>query len=106
MWDGIPGGEGDAALRTRVVAVVRELAARHVGETIAVVAHGGAINACVAELLGISRTMWMSCENTSITTLRMLVAGATTGATTAERTMVLGVNDCAHLYDPVLGDEG
>lgn len=92
-WDGIPGGEGDAALRERVSTVVRELAARHVGETIAVVAHGGAINACVADIFGIERTMWMSCENTSITTLQV----------TAERTMILGANDCSHLYDPVLG---
>jgi broad specificity phosphatase PhoE len=92
-WDGIPGGEGDAALRARVARVVRELATRHVGETIAVVAHGGAINACVADIFGIERTMWMSCENTSITTLHV----------TAERTMVIGANDCSHLYDPVLG---
>ena len=95
-WDGIPGGEGDDALRSRVSQVVRELAARHVGDTIAVVAHGGAINACVADIFGIERTLWMSCENTSITTLRV----------TAERTMVLGANDCSHLYDAVLGEPG
>ncbi len=92
-WDGIPGGEGDDAFRRRVAAVVDDLAARHGGETIAVVAHGGSIGAYVAHVLGIHRSLWLTVENTSITQLRIGANGTT----------VVAANDCHHLYDPVLG---
>ena len=93
-WDGIPGGEGDLALRTRVVAAIDRIVAQHLGERVAVVAHGGAINAFVAHVLDIHRTMFMTVENTSITLVRInTVIGAT----------MISANDCHHLYDPVLG---
>lgn len=92
-WDGIPGGEGDDAFRARVAGVVDDLSARHRGQTIAVVAHGGTINAYVAHLFGMHRSLVFTCENTSITALRIGDAGAT----------IVTVNDCHHLYDPVLG---
>jgi 2,3-bisphosphoglycerate-dependent phosphoglycerate mutase len=91
-WDGIPGGEGDDAFRARVRRVVDEIAARHVGQTVAVVCHGGVIGVALASLLDIHRSLWMTCENTSITTVRSAPDGA----------MVVGINDCAHLYDPVV----
>lgn len=91
-WDGIPGGEGDEALRTRVAGVVDTLAVQHRGECIAVVAHGGSINAYVAHLLGVHRSLWFTVENTSITLVRIGQHGAT----------LVTVNDCHHLYDPVL----
>lgn len=91
-WDGIPGCEGDDALRHRFAAVLDDLAERHMGERIAVVAHGGAINAYVSHLLGVHRSLWMTVENTSITMVRL---SPLTGAT------VVAVNDCHHLYDPV-----
>ena len=94
-WDAIPGCEGDDALRTRFAAVVDSLAVRHRGERIAVVAHGGAINAYVSHLLGVHRSLWMTVENTSITLVRL---HDERGAT------VVSVNDCHHLYDPVLGN--
>ena len=96
-WDGIPGGEGDDALRHRFAAVVDTLASRHRGERIAVVAHGGAIAAYVSHLLGVHRTMWFPVENTSVTLVRL---SPTTGPT------VVTVNDCHHLYDPVVGQPG
>jgi len=93
-WDGIPGGEGDLSLRTRVVAAVDRIVAQHMGERVAVVAHGGAINAYLAHVLDIHRTMFMTVENTSITLVRMhRVIGPT----------VVTANDCHHLYDPVIG---
>lgn len=91
-WDGIPGAEGDAVFRRRVTAVIEALAARHVGETIAVVAHGGVINAYLAEVLGIRSSLWMTVENTSITLVRV----------GPDRHTVVVANDCRHLYDPVL----
>lgn len=93
-WDGIPGCEGDESLRTRFAAVVDRLADRHRGQRIAVVAHGGSINAYVSHLLGVHRSLWMTVENTSVTLVRL---SPTSGPT------VVAVNDCHHLYDPVLG---
>ncbi len=92
-WDGIPGAEGDEVFRARVAGVVNELARRHCGESIAVVAHGGAIGAYLASVLGIHRSLWMTVENTSISVVRIADNGPT----------VVAVNDCHHLYDPVLG---
>ncbi len=91
-WDGIPGGEGDEAFRARVAGVVDALAAKHRGECIAVVAHGGSINAYVAHLLGVHRSLLFTVENTSITLVRIGQYGPT----------LVTVNDCHHLYDPVL----
>ncbi|MGD9702513.1 MAG: histidine phosphatase family protein [Acidimicrobiia bacterium] len=92
-WDGIPGCEGDVAFRTRVAAVVEALAQEHRDETIAVVAHGGSINAYLAEVLGVTRSLWMTVENTSVSVVRVGDHGHT----------VVTVNDCHHLYDTVLG---
>jgi probable phosphoglycerate mutase len=91
-WDGIPGGEGDDAFRTRVSTVIEQLIERHRGECIAIVAHGGSINAYVAQLLGVHRSFVFTIENTSITAVRVGGHGPT----------VVTVNDCHHLYDPVL----
>ncbi|MEO5723044.1 MAG: histidine phosphatase family protein [Ilumatobacteraceae bacterium] len=92
-WDGIPGGEGDEALRLRVAGVIDGLAATHAGQCIAVVTHGGAIGAYLAHLFGIHRSIWLAVENTSIT---KIVLGANGAA-------VITANDCNHLYDSVLG---
>lgn len=92
-WDGIPGGEGDTAFRGRVTEVISRLATHHSGEAIAVVAHGGTINAYLAEVLGIERSIWMSVENTSISVIHLTTYGP----------HVVTVNDCHHLFDPVLG---
>ena len=91
-WDGIPGGEGDDAFRARVAGVIDQLVAQHAGECIAVVAHGGSINAYVAHLLGVHRSLVFTIENTSITSVRVGAHGPT----------LVTVNDCHHLYDPVL----
>lgn len=91
-WDGIPNAEGDRSLRERVASVVEQLAAKHRGETIAVVAHGGAIGAFVAHALQMPFSLWMTCENTSITKVRI----------GADGTHVVTVNDVHHLFDPVL----
>ena len=88
-WDGIPNGEGDAPFRTRVSTKINELASRHIGESIAVVAHGGVINAFIAHALRIPRTMWMVTENTSISIVNV----------GTESSSVVTVNDCQHLYD-------
>ena len=91
--DGVPGGEGDDALRRRVVDCIEATAGQHRGGTIAVVVHAGVINAYLAEVLGLSLSLWLTVENTSITVVR---AGR-------DGHHVVVANDCHHLYDPVLG---
>lgn len=92
-WDGIPGGEGDEAFRRRVARVIETLVPEHRGGRVAVVAHGGSINAYLAHVLGLERSIWMTVENTSITVVRVGLDGPT----------VVTVNDCHHLYDTVRG---
>jgi broad specificity phosphatase PhoE len=87
-WDGIPNAEGDQNFRNRVATRINALAAKHDGGAIAVVCHGGVINAYVAAMLGTQRSLWMMVENTSITTVKL-----------SETPSVLTLNDCSHLYD-------
>ena len=91
-WDGIPGAEGDAVFRERVSRVINDLALRHLGETIAVVVHGGVIGTYLASVLTMPHSLWMTCENTSISKVRVGPGGA----------HVVTVNDTHHLFDPVV----
>ena len=95
-WDGIPGGEGDAVFRSRVAAAIEAIALAHLGQTVAVVAHGGVINAYLSDALGIERSLWLTVENTSISFVRVTPYGH----------YVVVAGDCQHLYDPVLGPAG
>ncbi|MSO58831.1 MAG: histidine phosphatase family protein [Ilumatobacteraceae bacterium] len=90
-WDGIPGSEGDAVFRTRVTNAIDSIVQQHIGQTIAIVAHGGVINAYIANMMGSARTMWFNIENTSITIIKI-------GATSSS---IQTINDCQHLYDQV-----
>ncbi len=91
-WDAIPGAERDEDLRARVVSTVRELVAANEGGTVAVVCHGGVINAFIADLYDCHRSFVAVIENTSITLLRFGL----------ERPTLLALGDHAHLYDPAL----
>ncbi len=93
-WDAIPGAERDEDLRARVTAVVLGVGDNHPDQTVAVVSHSGAINACLCGLFGIDRSHMATIENTSITTVA-LRAGAPA--------RLITLNDCNHLYDPVYG---
>ena len=91
-WDSIPGAEPSAELRARLVGVMRRLAAAHPGQRIALVSHGGAINAYLAAVLGIERDYFFPTANASLSTLRVK----------GERAMLLSLNDIAHLRAPSL----
>ena len=91
-WDLVPGSEGDDALRARVARAIGEIAAQHRGATVAVVVHGGVINAYLAATFGTTSSWFSLIENTSVT---VVLAGA-------ERRILVTVNDCNHLYDPVV----
>lgn len=49
-----PGGESWTILRARSLAAQRDIVARHPGETVVVVAHGGVHRALVADALGLA----------------------------------------------------
>lgn len=91
-WEAIPGAEADEDLRDRITAGIEAAAAAHHGGTVAVVCHGGAINAWIARFTGAYRSHVVSIENTSVTRLR----------TDGERWLILGVNDRHHLGDPLV----
>jgi broad specificity phosphatase PhoE len=93
-WDGIPNAESDDQLRSRVLTRIDAIASQHIGQTIAVVAHGGVINAYLAASLNTHRSIWMTTENTSITTVKVGPSGKS----------ILTLNDCHHLYDLVHKD--
>lgn len=48
-----PGGESLADLRARVLPALEQIRARHAGEAVAVVAHGGVIRLVLADALGV-----------------------------------------------------
>lgn len=88
-WDAIPGSEPSAALRTRITTAVDDIAARHPGQRVAAVSHGGAINAYFASILGIERDYFFPAANTSISVVRIK----------GERRMLLALNDISHLRE-------
>lgn len=94
-WDLIPGSEGDAPFRRRVMTAVRRLAHAHPDRSVAVVCHGGVINAVLAEILGIERTTFTPIENTSVSVVRF--------DPPTDRWLVVSLNDATHLYDVVAG---
>jgi len=85
-----PGGEQRRAFFHRVSRVVGEILARHRGETVVLVTHGGTIRAAVVGLLGLQGAPWWSyeVENASITYLTVTAAG--------EADLVL-LGDASHL---------
>jgi probable phosphoglycerate mutase len=86
-WSSIPGSEPSAELRARLVAAIDRLAAAHPGQRVAAVSHAGAINACLAAVLGIERDYFFPTANTSISILRV----------NADRRMLFSLNDVGHL---------
>lgn len=86
-WSSISGSEPSAALRARITAIVDALAARHPGQRIAVVSHGGAINAYFAAMLGIPRDYFFPAANTSVSVVRIK----------GERKLLFALNDINHL---------
>lgn len=86
-WDVFPRGETGAELRGRVVAAIEAVLARHRGESVAVVCHGGVINAYLAHLLEIRADMWFRPAHASVH--RLWFAG--------ERRVIHRLNEVEHL---------
>jgi probable phosphoglycerate mutase len=86
-WDAIPDSEPSKEFRQRVVAGIDGIARQHQGERVLIFAHGGVINAYVAETLGLEKDFFFPAANTSISVVR---------ANGAHRVLYI-LNDLSHL---------
>jgi probable phosphoglycerate mutase len=86
-WDAIEGSEPSKVFRARVVQALDAIANAHLGRRVIAFAHGGVINAYVAEVLGLERDFFFPAANTSITVVR--VAGT--------QRVLFALNDICHL---------
>lgn len=86
-WDVIPGAESAEALSTRVRGAIERLALAHPDQRIAVFTHGGVIGQVMALATGSRPLAFLGADNGSIS--RIVV--------TADRWIVRGFNDAAHL---------
>ena len=96
MWSEAPGAEPIDALRERVTGAIGEILERHTEGNVAVICHGGVINAYLAPLLGLAdQVMFFLPENTSVNTLALDGPGLA----------VRFLNDVRHLTEPHLYDD-
>ncbi|HUC27131.1 MAG TPA: histidine phosphatase family protein [Streptosporangiaceae bacterium] len=86
-WDVIPGAEPAAELTDRVRSAIERIASAHPGQRVAAFTHGGVIGEVLAMATGSRPFAFLGAENTSIS--RLVV--------TADRWIVRGFNDTAHL---------
>jgi 2,3-bisphosphoglycerate-dependent phosphoglycerate mutase len=70
-WDSIENSEPSKEFRKRVVEALDNIASMHVGERVLAFAHGGVVNAYVAEVLGLEKDFFFPAANTSITVVRV-----------------------------------
>lgn len=86
-WDVFPGFEQSRTFRRRVIEAIEGVIARHPGERVVVVCHGGVINVYLSMLLGIQRDMFFMPAHASVSTLR----------SSGDLYAVVQLNDVAHL---------
>ncbi len=77
-----------SGFRRVVTESIESIIARHKGQTVAIVCHGGVVNAWGAEVLGLEETMFFAPEYTSISRFR--------AASSGERSVV-SLNETGHL---------
>jgi 2,3-bisphosphoglycerate-dependent phosphoglycerate mutase len=90
-WDGIPDSEPSIAFRSRVVETLDEIVSKHIGQRIVAFAHGGVINAYIAEVLGLKKDFFFPAANTSISIVR---------AASAKHRVLYVLNDIGHIMKP------
>jgi 2,3-bisphosphoglycerate-dependent phosphoglycerate mutase len=86
--DFVPHLDRDA-FRARVARGLDEVFERWPVDRVAAVCHGGTLNAAIGTLLGVPALFWVNPGYTSVSRLRRVPGG---------RTVVLSVNETAHLY--------
>jgi probable phosphoglycerate mutase len=88
---GLTAGVDVALFRRTVAAALEGIVAAHAGERVAVVCHGGVVNAWAAHVLDLEPTLFFQPAYTSVS--RFLAAGS------GERSL-LSLNETAHLREP------
>jgi broad specificity phosphatase PhoE len=93
-WDVSPFSESSAEFRARVVTVVEGILALHAGSHLAIVCHGGVINAYLGHILGLDVDMFFRPAHASVT---RVLAGQ-------QRRVIHTLNELHHLHsaDPAL----
>ena len=93
-WDVSPFSESSAEFRHRVVTVVEGILALHKGRQLAIVCHGGVINAYIGHLLGLRQDMFFRPAHASVS--RVLAGDG--------RRVIHTLNELHHLQavDPAL----
>lgn len=71
MWDSVPGCEGDDKFRARLRRVIDQIVKEWPDGVVMVATHGAAIQAIVAELLGVKQSIIFYPENCSLTVFRI-----------------------------------
>jgi 2,3-bisphosphoglycerate-dependent phosphoglycerate mutase len=89
-WDEIPDSEQSSAFRRRVIESLDEVVSKHIGQRIIAFAHGGVINAYIAEVLGLEKDFFFPAANTSISIVRA----------SAKRRVLYVLNDIGHIMRP------
>jgi 2,3-bisphosphoglycerate-dependent phosphoglycerate mutase len=85
-WDVL--GIDPSAFQQRVVDAIDTVAASHPGSRVAVVCHGGVINAYTAAVLGLGRILWFEPDYTSISRLLVSRSGVRS---------IVSLNETGHL---------
>lgn len=86
-WNVIPDSEPSKVFRKRVVEALDGIARNHIGQRVLAFAHGGVVNAYVAEVLGLEKEFFYPAANTSITVVRV----------SGKHRVLYVLNDLAHL---------
>jgi probable phosphoglycerate mutase len=77
-----------ATFRKRVSAAIEGIIASHPGQRVIAVAHGGAINVALAEVLGLDRDLWVEVAYASVSRVAASRGGARS---------IVSVNETGHL---------
>lgn len=68
-WGEIPGAESNEDLRSRTVAAIERIRARHIDELVAVFCHGGVIAALLGHAAGVPPFTFGGCRNSAMNLL-------------------------------------
>jgi probable phosphoglycerate mutase len=78
--------------RTEVIATIDAIVAKHVGERVAIVCHGGVINAYLSDIISLPGTMWFEPAYTSVS--RAMAGGS--------HKQLVSLNETPHLPDLIV----
>lgn len=106
FWDTLPGEEGDPAFEARVRSIMDEIVTNMEEETaVAVVTHGGTLNACLRSSLGIVNRGWrtFAFDNASVSLIQIQSSqrAAAAGEAPGRNYRVLLLNDISHVKDVI-----